>query len=117
MRGEEVRTHQHTAEPEVARGRFHPLSGALCLLVDNVFWGVTAISVGTTVAASSLMAFVLTGVGVYLIQRNLARDRKGPALARAFFLAVIAGLPTSLAGTAVGALVMAWAGMRGFGRK
>ncbi len=89
---------------------FHPWSAALLLAVDNL-WALpdfALIALAFTVPACFLMVFV----GVFLVQRRRAGDSIGVSLAKAFLLAVVAAIPTSLTGTPVGLALLAWAGIR-----
>lgn len=96
----------------------HPFAAMTIILLDNL-WGVgegaSALSLVGVVAIPLLM--VLTGVSGFfstlLIQRFLARDGWGSAFAKAFFLAVVAGVPFQVMGTAAGATFLGWAGISG----
>ena len=97
--------------------RLHPFSGALILLVDNVCWGVNAAFAGLATPIACLLAFGVTLVGVFLCQHYLDRDGKGASLAKAFILGIAAGVPTSIAGTALGGLILAASGLSWFSKK
>jgi len=89
---------------------FHPWSAALLLAVDNL-WSLpdfAVITLAFTVPACFLMVFV----GVFFIQRRRRADSVGKALTKAFLLAGIAAIPTSVTGTPVGLALLAWAGIR-----
>lgn len=90
----------------------HPATGALILAVDWIFFGTDLLSLGATVVVSSLAAFAIAGAGTYWIQRARAGDSRVRALIKALFGGVVAGMPTSLAGTVVGTAVLALAGLQ-----
>lgn len=84
----------------------------LILAVDWLFFAGDILSLGMSLLASSLVAFAVTTGGVYWIQRRWAGDRRSRAALKALFGGVVAGVPTSIAGTAVGAAILALAGLR-----
>ena len=59
-----------------------------------------------------LIAFVVTGIGVFLVQKFTVEEDTGSALAKGFTLGVLAGIPTPIAGTLAGGVVIAKAGIR-----
>lgn len=89
---------------------FHPWSATLLLAVDNL-WALPDFSVIAWFITVPL-AFLSVFAGTFLIQRRHARDRLGPALAKAVFLGAVAAVPTSVTGTPVGLALLAWAGIR-----
>ncbi len=93
------------------RSAFHPFSGVIILVVDNFFFGVKVVSGFTLTALTITLAFSVTAAGVWLVQRKLAGDSPGQAAAKALLAGVIAGIPTSIAGTFVGAWVLAQSGL------
>ena len=88
----------------------HPLSALVTVLLDNLFdlpelagpevWIFTAPLVGG-------LCFVTTT----MVQRFLAKDEWGPAIAKGLVMGVVAGVPYSVTGTAAGGLFLAWAGL------
>lgn len=90
----------------------HLYSALLVLIVDNIFWGANTLTLGLGTFAASFLSFALTTIGVFLVQRNLVGESTGKAGARAFFLGVLAGIPTAVAGTVAGGLLLGWAGIR-----
>ena len=91
----------------------HPLAALATLLLDNVSFAVEALEI----VDPFLMPFTWFAVGaidaitVTLVQRYLAEDEWGPSIAKGLVMGIIAGVPTSVAGTAVGGLLLAWAGL------
>ncbi|MGA7192295.1 MAG: hypothetical protein WBW94_01600 [Anaerolineales bacterium] len=88
----------------------HPLSALVTILLDNLFdlpelagpevWVITAPIVGG-------LCFAVTT----LVQRYLAKDEWGPAIAKGLVMGVVAGVPFSVTGTATGGMFLAWAGL------
>lgn len=91
--------------------RLHPLSGAALLFLDNLFFGVNALTAGLAtpigIVAAALATFLATG----WIQRKLARESRRMSLLKAVAAGIIAGLPFSVAGSTIGALVLLSAGL------
>ena len=98
----------------------HPFSGILLITVDNAFWGVNAAAVVATVGLATpfttlftcLIAFLFTGIGVFLVQKHMSEDDTGRALAKGFVLGTMAGLPTSIVGTVGGLSILGIAGFK-----
>lgn len=102
---------------ETSSFRLHPLSGLLLLVVDNIFWGVELATFELAMPISVVLSFLITGAGVMMIQRFMARNGWGMSLAKAFFCAVLAGVPWSIMGTALGGFVLMASGLSAFSRK
>lgn len=96
---------------EVYNAMIHPYSAGLLILIDNVFFGANALTLGLSTPILAILAFSITGTGVFLVQKFLAGESAGESIARAFFIGVLAGIPTSIFGTSVGLLVLARAGL------
>jgi hypothetical protein len=88
----------------------HPLAALATLVLDNLFtlpelagpesWIITIPLVG--------------GIGLVattLVQRYLAKDSWGESIAKGLVMGIIAGVPISVTGTAVGGILLAWAGL------
>jgi Na+-driven multidrug efflux pump len=88
----------------------HPLSALATLVLDNMF-GVVEIADPLLVLLTSLTVGVVNTAAVTLVQRYLAKEEWGPALAKGLVMGIIAGVPFQVTGTAVGGLLLAWAGM------
>ncbi len=88
----------------------HPWAAVLLIVVDNL-WTLTgwaAFMWVITIPLSFLTVFLLT----YLIQKRWRKDSTRKALAVAAFTGAVAAVPTPITGTAVGALVLGWAGVQ-----
>lgn len=90
--------------------KFHPASGALVLLLDNLFFGANALTAGMTTPVVCLLAFLTASFGVYQNQRRQGGDSAGRALLKALFAGIISGIPTSIGGTVLGAAILALSG-------
>ena len=94
------------------RRDIHWLSGVLLIAVDGAFFGANTVSLGLATPLICLIAFVFTGIGVFLVQKFTAEEDTGSALAKGFALGVLAGIPTPIAGTLGGGFAIAKAGIR-----
>ncbi len=100
------------ASPHTTSGHapFHPLAATLLLLVDNLWnladWAVIAWII--TIPLSFLTVFLPT----FYIQRQRGGDSVGKAFLKALFLGVVAAVPTSITGTPIGLILLAWAGIQ-----
>jgi hypothetical protein len=88
----------------------HPLAALATIVLDNVFLVVDLVS-GPAIVFTSLGLGVVGAVTTALVQRYLARDEWGPAIAKGLVMGVIAGVPFNVTGTAVGVPLLAWAGI------
>jgi hypothetical protein len=86
----------------------HPLSALVTIVLDGVF-GMVELVPGA-VLITSLGVGSLGFVSTMLIQRYLAKDEWGPAVAKGFMLGIFAGVPFPIMGTAVGVVLLGWAG-------
>ena len=97
--------------PRKPRVKLHPFSGVLVILIDWIFFGAEAATVGLALPVSCLAAFTITTTGVYLAQKHLDGDGRGESAAKAFFAGLLAGAPFPIAGTIFGALVLSLSGL------
>ena len=94
------------------RSWLRPQSGLLILGIDWLFFGAELLTFpigGVFLAAFA--AFTITASGVFWMQRR-GGDAAATAGMKAFLSGVVAGIPTSIGGTALGALVLVLAGLR-----
>ena len=103
-------TSPHAANP--SNSNLHGYSGALLFVVDNALWGANILTLGLATPIVSLLAFVFTGTGVFLVQMFMAEDSTGVAVAKGFVIGVLAGVPTSVVGTLGGVYILSKAGIR-----
>ena len=79
----------------------HPLSALVTIVLDNIF-GVVEIVDPLALFFTSFSVGVLNTIAVTLVQRYLAKEEWGPAIAKGVVMGIVAGVPWSVAGTAVG---------------
>jgi hypothetical protein len=90
---------------------YHPASGIAILGIDFVVFGTELFTGFLTTVPMSILAFVLTFLVVFVIQRKWRLERNSVALGKAFLGAFMAGLPFSIAGTIYGAAILALSGL------
>ena len=88
----------------------HPLAALATIVLDNLFslpefagpevWIITVPLIGGVCFLTTTM-----------VQRFLAKDGWGEAFAKGLVMGIIAGVPISVTGTAVGGILLAWAGL------
>jgi hypothetical protein len=88
----------------------HPLAALITVVLDNVF-GVLEFVDPLVILFTSLILGACGCVSTTLIQRYLARDGWGKAIAKGMAMGIIAGVPFSVTGTAFGVPLLAWAGL------
>jgi hypothetical protein len=88
----------------------HPFSAIVTLLMDNVV-GTLEVADPFILAVSCVGIGLLTTCIVTTIQQQTARDSFGDALGKGLVMGVIAGVPFSIAGTAVGFALIGWSGL------
>ncbi|HUI89727.1 MAG TPA: hypothetical protein VLX61_13500 [Anaerolineales bacterium] len=88
----------------------HPLAALATLVLDNVF-GVVEIADPLLLLFTGLAVGTICTVTVSFVQRYMAKDEWGPAIAKGLVMGVIAGVPFQVTGTAAGGILLAWAGM------
>lgn len=88
-----------------------PQSGLLILGVDWLFFGAEVLTLQLGVVVASAAAFTVTTTGVLWLQRR-GGDALLRALPKALFAGIVAGIPTSIGGTALGAIVLVLSGLK-----
>jgi len=96
----------------------HPLSAFVTIVLDGLWFLLEA---GVTMSVAALAALLpiigiagLTGfVTVSLIQRFVARDEWGAAVAKGLAMGVVAAAPYPVLGTVLGGVLLGWAGTQG----
>lgn len=97
--------------PDGSNFRLHPLSGLLLITVDNLFWGAEALSLGLAVPVVVVLSFSITLVAVTMIQKFLGKNTWGVSITKALLCAILAGIPTSIMGTAFGGFILLASGL------
>src|SRR5512136_1845439 len=87
----------------------HPLAALATIVLDNVF-GVVELVDPVVLLFTSLGVGVLGTVSTSLVQHYLAKDNWGVSVAKGLVMGIIAGVPFQVSGTAVGAVLLGWAG-------
>lgn len=90
---------------------YHPASGVVILGIDVIVFGPEMLSGFLDTPIMCVLAFLVTLPLVFLIQLKWSRDTGARAFGKAFLGAFLAGLPFSIAGTMLGAAVLALAGL------
>jgi hypothetical protein len=88
----------------------HPLAALVTIALDGFFAVFEVLD-------PLMLLFISAGIGLLgfgattLVQRFLAKDDWGPALAKGFVMGIFAGVPYPVAGTVIGAPLLIWAGI------
>ena len=99
-----------TDERRIAPPPIHPLAALATLVLDGVFLVFEILD-------PLLLLFTSVGLGVLgftttlFVQRFLAKDEWGASIAKGLVMGVIAGVPYSVASTAVGVPLLIWSGV------
>ena len=88
----------------------HPLAALVTVVLDN-FFGVFELIDPLMILFTSVIVATVGTLGTTLIQRYLANDPWGKAVAKGLAMGIIAGVPFSVTGTAFGLPLLAWAGL------
>ena len=114
-----VRLQRYEESTAAPRRKFwlHPASGLLILAVDWLFFAPEAMTMEAAAVITSPLAFLVTGIGVFWIQRRKNGDSFGAAVLKAFVGGIVAGIPTSIAGTLVGTLVLVLSGLSNWNQR
>ncbi len=88
----------------------YPLAALVTVVLDNVF-GVLEIVDPLVILFTSLIVAAFGTLSTALIQRYLAKDHWGKAIAKGLAMGIIAGVPFPVTGTAFGVPLLAWAGL------
>ena len=101
----------HPVPFEGLRTFYHPASGIVILGIDVLVFGPEMLSGFLDLPVMCVLAFLATFPLVYLIQWKWAKDTMSASFGKAFMGAFLAGLPFSIAGTMLGAAVIALSGL------
>ena len=91
----------------------HPYSALTTIVLDNLFGAPEMLEslAPPLLLLSSVTVGLINTVAVTCVQRFLAKDEWGASIAKGLVMGIIAGVPYSVGGTAVGGLLLAWAGL------
>jgi len=102
----------HQAVPFAGlRTFYHPASGVVILGIDVLVFGPEMLSGFLDIPIMCALAFLATFPLVYMIQWKWAKNTMAASFGKAFLGAFLAGLPFSIAGTMLGAAVIALSGL------
>lgn len=102
-------TNQIEPRRPIPSAPIHPLAALATIVLDNVFGAVEIID-PFLLLITGLSVGVIGTATVTLIQRYMAKEAWGPSIAKGLVMGIIAGVPYQVSGTAVGALLLGWAG-------
>ncbi len=88
----------------------HPLAALTTIVLDNVFGAVELVDPLAILVTSFAVGTVGT-LATMFVQRYMAKDSWGKAIAKGLVMGIIAGVPYQVTGTAVGIPLLAWAGL------
>lgn len=88
----------------------HPLAALVTLILDNVF-GVIELVDPIAILFTSIVVAIVGTLCATLIQHYLAQEDWGKAAAKGVAMGIVAGVPFSVSGTALGVPLLAWAGL------
>ena len=97
-------------ERRIPEAPIHPLAALATLVLDGVFSVFEVLD-------PLLLVFTSVGVGILgftattMVQRHLAKDSWGAAIAKGLVMGIVAGVPYPVAGTVVGVPLLVWAGV------
>ena len=112
-----LQRYEETAAPPRRKFWLHPASGVFVLAVDWFFFGTEVVTLELALFLSCFLAFTITTVGVFWIQRMKSGDSIPAAVAKALFGGFIAGLPTSIGGTILGTFVLVLSGLSSWNQR
>jgi hypothetical protein len=87
----------------------HPMAALTTIVLDNVFGWVDILP--GALLGTSLLVGGLGFISTLFVQRFLARDGWGESLAKGLVMGIIAGVPFQVTGTAIGVILLGWAGL------
>jgi drug/metabolite transporter (DMT)-like permease len=105
------RYEQQAPPKPMKRFWLHPASGVLILAVDWFFFGPEFVTAEAAAIITCPLAFIVTTIGVYWIQRRKHGDSFKSALLKGLLGGVLAGIPTSISGTIFGTGVLVLSGL------
>ena len=89
----------------------HPVSGILILGLDWLLFSGSAITLGASTLALAGIGFTVGGLSTGLVQRIFHADGLAKALLKGLLAGIAVGIPLPVAGTAVGAGILALSGI------
>jgi chromate transport protein ChrA len=100
-----------TDEPRsISAPPIHPLAAFATIALDGIF-GAFEIVDPFLLAVTCIVVGLLGFSATTMVQRYLAHDGWGTAIAKGLVMGIVAGVPYPIAGTVVGAPLLVWAGI------
>jgi hypothetical protein len=90
-----------------------PATGLLVMGLDWLLFSEEAASFGLLIPFTSLVGFVVGGIGTYLLQSRHGLDPKPVAWLKGLLAGILIAIPFPLAGTMVGGAILASSGLAG----
>jgi len=112
-----LQRYEETSAPPRRKFWLHPASGLLILAVDWFFFAPEAMTLEAAAILTSPLAFLITAMGVFWIQRKRNGDSFVSAALKGLLGGVVAGIPTSIGGTILGTLVLVLSGLSSWNQR
>jgi hypothetical protein len=90
-----------------------PATGLLIMGLDWLLFSEEAATFGVAIPFTAMVGFLLGFLGTYHLQTRYGRDSRAVAWLKGLLAGVLVGLPFPLAGTLVGAGILASSGLAG----
>jgi hypothetical protein len=88
-----------------------PATGLWILALDWLLFSQDTVTLGLSTPLTALVGFLAGSAGTYLFQHRSARDDRPTSVLKALLAGLVVGVPFPLAGTVVGAWVLARSGL------
>jgi len=109
---------QHSIETvKLKKNIVHPFSAFFTLVVDLTFFGTDLVTLNLDLPISVILAFTITFIVSFLIQKSQTDDNIVICLLKSFILGILAGIPTPIAGTIAGTVLLSIAGINKIKKK
>jgi len=90
-----------------------PATGLLIMGLDWMLFSEEAASFGLLIPFTSLVGFIVGGIGTYLLQTRHGQDSKPAAILKGLLAGFLVGIPFPLAGTLIGGTILGSSGLAG----
>ena len=94
----------------IAAPPIHPLAAFAIIALDGIF-GAFEIVDPFLLVVTCIVVGLLGFSATTMVQRYLAHDGWGTAIAKGLVMGIVAGVPYPIAGTVVGVPLLIWAGL------
>lgn len=104
-----------SSKPQIPEAPYHPLSAIAIAVLDGL-WSVPELTATVSIAGLPALpvlvasAAVSAAVAVGLVQKYVAKEETGSAVAKGVVAGILAGVPYPVAGTGAGLALLAWSG-------